>query len=709
MNSIGFALSSLLITAGICLYAAIHHTILWHMERERRIYLLFVLVCLFGFLFLVTNVGIYQSETPAAYGRLWRYQSTWMAGFLLTLTWFAYKLLKRPTDWFLKCNTVIWGFLMASNLFLKHGYYHYSVVGIRYVTLPWGEQLRYADSLPHPFFFVVSTIAFFSTFMFLVIGGLKSIGSDENKPGKLVAGTGLLWVAAAINDVMIDLQLYDSLYLTDYVFVLTIIGSSTQLAHEWKQLNIRFLKVQQTAMAAEASSRAKSAFLAKMSHELRTPLNAILGFTNLIRRKPGTRADDVEKLDIVHRSGEHLLTLINDVLDLSKIEAGRYHLEEVDFDLKHLLDDLEAMFRLRAETKGLELVFERHHEIPTCIHADNLKLRQVLINLLGNAVKFTEQGIVRCQVVSNDAYDRLDFSIADTGLGISSAELETIFEAFTQSQVGRDAQQGTGLGLAISQQFVRLMGGELTVASEVGKGSTFSFSIPIRIAESEIVPLDTTERTAISLAPDQPLYRMLVVDDDEINRRLLVELLKPFGFELREAVNGAEAVQEFENWNPHLIWMDMRMPVMDGYTAAQEIRSSTRGRAVSIVAVTASTFEEERSQVLAAGCDDFLRKPFREGQIFQILEKLLGIEFIYEEDQSAFEGESKPDSIQIGTLPADLRDNLLVALTEHDPYQIEVIMTEIETEFPEQASWLRPLANEFKYDQLIALIETAES
>ncbi len=458
--------------------------------------------------------------------------------------------------------------------------------------------------------------------------------------------------------------------------------------------------------AAEAANQAKSAFLANMSHELRTPLNAILGFTNLLRRNPEAQLDDVEKLNIIHRSGEHLLSLINDVLDLSKIEAGRYHLEEDDFALNHLLDDLEAMFRLRAETKGLDLVFELDHEVPTSIHADNVKLRQVLINLLGNAVKFTEQGSIRCQVSGNDANDLLQFSISDTGPGIAADELATLFEAFTQTQTGRDSQQGTGLGLAISQQFVHLMGGELSVESEVGKGSTFTFSIPVRIAQSEVVEADTPDRTAIELAPDQPIYRMLVVDDDEINRRLLVELLQPFGFELRETVNGAEAVQEFEKWKPHLIWMDMRMPVMDGYVATKEIKSRKDGQAVPVIAVTASTYEEERSQVFAVGCDDFLRKPFREGQIFQILEKHLGVEFIYEDVETAPRELSGLGFEQEILLPADRRHNLLTALEYHDPHRIEASIRALESDYPDLAAHLRQLANEYAYEQIETLIDS---
>jgi len=366
------------------------------------------------------------------------------------------------------------------------------------------------------------------------------------------------------------------------------------------------------------------------------------------------------------------------------------------------------MFTLRAQTKDLDLFFEIRPNVPTGIHADILKLRQVLINLLGNAVKFTEQGSIRCQVSRDEAEDRLHFSISDTGPGIAPDELETLFEAFTQTQAGRDSQKGTGLGLTISQQFVKLMGGELIVESEVGKGSTFSIFIPIAIAQDAVIEDVFSDRTALGLAPNQPIYRLLIVDDDEINRRLLVEMLEPFGFELREAVNGAVAVKEFENWNPHLIWMDLRMPVMDGYTATREIKSSETGQAVAVIAVTASTYEEERTQVLAAGCDDLLRKPFREGQIYQMLEKHLGVEFIYENQESTPKAESKAISKHEINLPEKLRQILLTALEFHDPQRIEASITALESDFPDLAAHFHQLANEFDYDKIKLLVESDE-
>ena len=329
-----------------------------------------------------------------------------------------------------------------------------------------------------------------------------------------------------------------------------------------EQARIRALEFQKAKETAEAENQAKSAFLANMSHELRTPLTAILGFSHLMTRNRRIPTEELENLDIIQRNGEHLLTLINQVLDLSKIEAGYITLNETTFDLHRLLDDLYDMFSFNAQKKGVQLLFEGTDHVPQYIRSDELKLREVLINLLNNALKFTQTGgvtvyIENCQL-NNPQFSiiNLQFSISDTGPGIAPEELEHLFEAFTQTETGRQAQEGTGLGLTISRKFVQLMGGDIRVNSTVGQGTTFTFDIQARAEDAQVIASMLSTHRAIALAPDQPHYRILVVDDKPENRRVLVELLKPFGFELKEAANGQEAIDTWRHWSPHLIWMD---------------------------------------------------------------------------------------------------------------------------------------------------------
>jgi len=464
---------------------------------------------------------------------------------------------------------------------------------------------------------------------------------------------------------------------------------------------------------AESANRAKSSFLANMSHELRTPLNAILGFANLIRKGPNLNESQHEHLDIVQQSGEHLLTLINSVLDLSKIEAGRMPLVEIDFDLGQLLDDLKSMFSLRTQSKELDLVFDISDDLPRFIRADDVKLRQVLINLLSNGVKFTERGSVMCHVsrlASDHSHAEIQFRVSDTGPGIAPEELDNLFEAFTQTSTGLSREEGTGLGLALSQRFVELMGDEIKVQSEVGKGSTFSFSVNVQVVDEEMVTTPRLQKQAIGLVPGQKTYRILVVDDDEINRRLLIELLYPFGFALKEAENGQDAVHEFEEWDPNLILMDMRMPVMDGYEATQKIKSSTKGQAVAIVAVTASTLEEERAVVLSTGCDDFLRKPFLEGQIYDMLEKHLGVQFEYEVlETSRTDHETSIYPEEISPIPPEILEDLIAGITVLDTAKIENVISAIAKHNPNLASKLRNMSDKFEFDMIEQIIKDAEA
>ncbi|HBE50092.1 MAG TPA: histidine kinase, partial [Cyanobacteria bacterium UBA11369] len=347
----------------------------------------------------------------------------------------------------------------------------------------------------------------------------------------------------------------------------------------------------------------KSIFLANMSHELRTPLNVILGFAQVMAHDPALTPSQQEDLQTIRRSGDHLLSLINDVLDLSKIESGHCTIEENSFDLIALLHSLQNMFAERASSKRIDLCFQMAPEVPQFIIADAQKLRQVLLNLLSNAIKFTHSGSITLQVSNKTASTKtapttrpiLQFVVADTGVGIAAEEFDTIFDAFVQAQAGKQSAGGTGLGLTISRKLLKLMGGEISVSSTQGKGSTFTFTLPVSPTSAINITPEQSDRFPIGLAPGQPHHRILVVDDAAENRLLLVKLLKLLDFEVLEATNGQEAVQVWQQWQPDLIWMDIRMPVLDGYEATKQIRAMTGGQNSIIIALTAQASQSDRS------------------------------------------------------------------------------------------------------------------
>jgi signal transduction histidine kinase/DNA-binding response OmpR family regulator len=469
---------------------------------------------------------------------------------------------------------------------------------------------------------------------------------------------------------------------------------------------------------AEVANQAKSTFLANMSHELRSPLNAILGFSQLMTRSQTLNHEQQENVGIITRSGEHLLTLINNVLDLSKIEAGRTTLNEKNFDLYRLLDDLEDMFQIKADDQQLHLIFERTKDVPQYVRTDEVKLRQILINLLNNALKFTQEGGVSVRVVSSQEKNtdaaKLIFEVEDTGAGISSEELDTLFEAFVQTKTGKEAEEGTGLGLPITRQFVKLMGGEITVTSQVGRGTIFKFDITVKIVDQSEIAVKNPTRRVIALEANQPRYRILIVDDKATNRQLLIKLLNPLGFELKEASNGQEAIEIWDKYSPHLIWMDMRMPVLDGYEATKRIKDTTKGQATAIIALTASVFEEERAVVLSAGCDDFVRKPFRESEIFDAMNKHIGVSYIYE-DQSQGEplkaehtGENVLTAAAIAALPVELVANLKQAILNVNLKLIVTLIEQIHEDNPPLANQLQTCIDNFEYKKVLSLIQENE-
>ncbi|HEX5392237.1 MAG TPA: PAS domain S-box protein [Rhodocyclaceae bacterium] len=459
--------------------------------------------------------------------------------------------------------------------------------------------------------------------------------------------------------------------------------------------------------AAEAANKAKSVFLANMSHELRTPLNAILGFSSLIRRAPQLPSNLCENLDIINRSGEHLLSLINDVLEIAKIEAGRLQLEIAPFDLGSMVRDVADMMELRAKEKGLSLVLDIAPGFPLYIKGDEARLRQILVNLVGNAVKFTERGGVTIRLGARQN-DRLHLLIVveDSGPGISEENQKRLFQPFVQLGKGGE-KKGTGLGLAISRQFVELMDGTITVQSTYGKGSQFRVDLPVVPVEAEaaLVPETKTQGQIAGLASGQPNYRILIAEDQDENRLLLHRLMADIGLEVKRVENGEQAVQMFEAWRPDLIWMDWRMPVMDGEEATRRIRQLPSGDKVKIVAVTASVFKEQQQEMLAAGMDDYVRKPYRFDEIYDCLARQLGVRYIYEAEKPDGHGPAVLVPAMLKVLPQALRQDLKNALECLDSERIADLIQQTESIDADLGRTLSHLAEHFDYPAILKALE----
>jgi PAS domain S-box-containing protein len=461
--------------------------------------------------------------------------------------------------------------------------------------------------------------------------------------------------------------------------------------------------------AAEAANRAKSIFLASMSHEIRTPMNAILGFAQLLLRDTALTAKQHQHLETINRSGEHLLALINDILEMSKIEAGRTTLAPVTFDLHALLDDMAMMFRVRTEAKRLQLTMVRDELVPRYVVTDESKLRQVLINLIGNAVKFTERGEIEVRVEMQQDVNgapRLRIEVEDTGPGIPADELDKLFRPFVQTSVYAHKEGGTGLGLAISREFAHLMEGEITVASQVGVGSVFSIDIAIEIGDVAEVAGTGDARRVLGLRPGQPRFRILVTDDREENRMLLCHLLDEVGFDTRQATNGEEALREFEAWQPHLILLDMRMPVMDGYETMRRLRAREDGAAIPIIAVTASALTEKREVVLTAGANDFISKPFREAELFNAMQALLGVTYVYAgEGAEPAPAVDAPVADAVGACPAEVLAQLREAALDADRDRLLDLLARLGPAHAGIAGELQACAQRFDYDGVLALLD----
>lgn len=483
--------------------------------------------------------------------------------------------------------------------------------------------------------------------------------------------------------------------------------------HLEEQIQERTVELSLSRDAAEAANKAKSIFLANMSHELRTPLNAILGFSNIMRKEPLLPDSLRENLDIINRSGEHLLTLINDVLEMAKIEAGRVLLENKAFDLGNMVRDVIDMMQIRATEKKLHLLLDQSSDFPRYITGDEAKLRQIIVNLLGNAIKFTLHGGVTLRLGNRkNSVSHLIIEVEDTGIGINAENQQRIFEPFVQAGKHTANSQGTGLGLSITRQFVQLMAGTIEVNSTPDVGTLFRVELPL--SPANVSDISTSQYIeyggdVIGLAPGQPKYRILIAEDQKENQLLLTKLMDTLGLSCKIAENGEQSVQLFQSWQPHLIWMDRRMPLMDGMESTHRIRQLPNGKQVKIVAVTASAFAEQRTEMLAAGMDDFIRKPYRASEIYDCLSRQLNLEYIYANTLPAVDTQITLASEMLVTLPSELRSKLYNALESLETELIEEVIAQIALQNPALSKQLTKLANNYDYLTILTALENLEN
>jgi len=480
------------------------------------------------------------------------------------------------------------------------------------------------------------------------------------------------------------------------VFVATIQDITQRLNNE------RELKLAKEE--AEQANQAKSQFLANMSHELRTPLNAILGFTQVMAVDESLSAKQQENVHVINQSGDHLLNLINDILDLSKIEAGELEIVYENVSIRKLCNELEALFQQALLKKNLTLNFELMPINPIAIRTDKTKLRQILVNLINNAIKFTPEGgvVVRINTTVNvNNKVELQVEVEDTGHGISEKDLPTIFGDFVQLHNDLPQQQGTGLGLAISYNMLAKMGAKLEVESVLGQGTCFKFTLLCDPVEDASAVDDNITSLAKS-GKDPSHFRVLIVDDDDANRLLLFKILKPLGFACKEAGNGKEALAFSQSWEPDLVLMDIRMPVMDGYEATRRIKALNAG--IIVFAVTASVFTDKYQGIKEAGADDIISKPFHVTELLSMIERYFDIAY---QGVTAHTGDVifqlKKESFTV--LDSELCEQLKQAITQVDMQKIIQLLTRVSEIDVALAEAIQVKVDEFSYDELLNLLE----
>ena len=481
---------------------------------------------------------------------------------------------------------------------------------------------------------------------------------------------------------------------------------TAQLREETSKVEAQNKDLAKAKDAADVANQAKSEFLANMSHEIRTPMNAVLGYAQILQRDKSLAQNQRNAVDTIEKSGSHLLTLINEILDLSKIESGRMELNLSDFDLNELVSGLSTMFKMRCEQKKLDWSVEGVDQGVWAVHGDEGKLNQILINLLGNAVKFTDSGEVRLQMI-REGDDHHRFEVSDTGKGISKEMQEKIFEPFMQGAEGV-AKGGTGLGLAISKRQIELMGGQLRVDSDLGQGTRFTFTVSLPSAQGEIKSGATAQRRKVLRLKEGCKVQVLAADDIQENRDVLSTLLSQIGVEVTVAVNGKQALERLRSERFDVVLMDIRMPVMDGIEAAKRIIQEFGKGYVKLVSVSSSVLSHEQKRYTEIGFDDFVPKPFRLHELCDCLERLLGVEYEYEAEDSEATEPSVPDDYSGLVLPEELLVRLKQAAEFSNVTNLEKNLSEVEkvgTEGERFARRLRQLSQDLEMDQIIEILE----
>ena len=492
------------------------------------------------------------------------------------------------------------------------------------------------------------------------------------------------------------------------------IGQFMQRMESESELSSAIVYAQEAKREAEAASRAKGAFLANISHEIRTPLNAIIGYSQVLNRSQDLEPDQKKAIQTIESSGNNLLELINEVLDYSKIEAGTKELNPKDFDLNELLEGLLTMFENRCEDKNLAVLLKRTDQTPIYVHGDQGKLRQVLVNLLGNAIKFTNIGKIVLELEKKPA-NHYAFQVVDTGPGIPQKDHAMILEPFQQSESGRFSG-GTGLGLSLSRELIHLMGGELSLVSQEGKGSTFFFTLELPPAKTLVPKRSERKNKEDWHLSNKNSIKVLVVDDVEVNRRLLIDILLSAGVDISEAENGQEAIDQAGKIEPDIIFMDIRMPVMDGKKATSEIKRLFGADRFKIVALTASVFHQEKKEDFDELFDDYISKPFRIERIYECIQTLLGAKFKREtkpgksNNQNIDKNISSPQEIDFSqiTIPVQVFFKFKAVIEEGDIPQLKNELDQLRL-LGEDGKLLNqelaPLAERNKLDEILAVLE----